>query len=115
MNPNHPDGLPDAPGWPIHPAMLSTSDQIAGFQIRQTLALVHGWQLLPIVGIGNATNSASLEQARMQALQAMIHDAVRYRANAIIGIRYAISDGPPTFKILVSGTCVLAHRCDDVR
>ena len=115
MNPNHPDGLPDAPGWPIHPAMLGTAEQIAGFEVRQTLALVHGWQVLPAGGAGGATNSASVEQARMQALQAMLHDAVRYRANAIIGFRYAMSDGPTTFRILVSGTCVLAHRCDDAR
>ena len=115
MNPNHPQSLPEAPGWPIHPAMLTTSDQIAGFEIRQSLALVHGSQILPAVGGGSATNSASLEQARMQAVQAMLHDAVRYRANAIIGIRYAMSDEPTTFKILVSGTCVLAHRCDDVK
>lgn len=41
-NPHHPENLPDAPGWPIHPAMVTSALGIPGFRIVKNFGLVQG-------------------------------------------------------------------------
>ena len=110
MSAPHPPGLPEALGWPIHPAMLSSTEHIPGFEIVQQLALVHGWSEVGLTGFGHRL--AKLEEARTNALLTMLNDATRYNANAVVGIHYSVTISPvsATMIILASGTCAFARR-----
>ena len=119
----HPDHLPEAPGWPIHPAMVSTSFEIPGFRIVQNLGVVQGL-IVRSPGIGGGI-SASLqaisggrvealqslcETARREAFMMMMQDAVRYRANGIIAFRYDTTEiGNGLTEVLAYGSAVIAE------
>lgn len=119
----HPDQLSEAPGWPIHPAMVSTSFEIPGFRIVRNFGVVQGLIVrspgigggiagsLQALGGGNVQAFQQLCQtARQDAFVMMMQDAVRYRANGIIGFRYdttEIADG--LTEVLAYGTAVFAE------
>ena len=100
-NPLHPEHLPNAPGWPIHPAMVSAALSIPGLRIVKSFGVVQGLIVrAPGIsgGISAAFQSMSggnvqvfqelCEKARGDAFMMMMEDAVRYGANGIIAFRY---------------------------
>ena len=123
-NPLHPEGLPPAKGWPIHPAMVSSGLTIPGFRIAKSFGVVQGITVRsPGIGGGISASFQAMgggnvqvfqdlcEKARRDAYMLMMNDAVRYGANAVIGFRYdttEISQG--LTEVLAYGTAVWAER-----
>lgn len=120
----HPSGLPEAPGWPIHPAMVSSSFDIPGFRIVKTFGVVQGLTVRsPGVAGGIAASLQSLGGGKVQAMQSlcetarreafllMMQDAARFRANGIISFRYDTTEiGQGLSEVLAYGTAVLAEE-----
>ena len=120
----HPAGLPDAPGWPIHPAMVSTSVEIPGFRVVQNFGVVQGLTVrspgiaggisasFQALGGGNVETFRQLcETARREAFLLMMKDAARYRANCIIAFRYDTTEiGQGLTEVLAYGSAVFAER-----
>lgn len=121
---NHPSSLPDAPGWPIHPAMVSTAFDIPGFRIVRNFGVVQGLTVRsPGIGGGIAASLQSLgggnveayrklcENARRDAVMQMMQEAIRFDANAIIMFRYDTTEmGQGLTEVLAYGSAVLAEE-----
>ena len=119
----HPAHLPKASGWPIHPAMVSTSMEIPGFRVIQNFGVVQGLVVRsPGIGGGISASIQAMSGGNVQALQEMcqearhdaflmmMKDAVRYQANGIIGFCYDTTDiGDGLTEVLAYGTAVLAE------
>lgn len=135
-NPLHPTHLPSAPGWPLHPAMVTSDLVLPGFQIARSHGIVRGFSVgmfsgsgvggaLASIGqaLGNAQGSVQkvvevTERAHGEALFIMLQRAAQLGANAIIGFRYNITGPPGAFVIVIAyGTAVFAElresRSDD--
>ncbi len=98
---NHPRNLPPAPGWPIHPAMVTVGFEIPNFRIARSYGIVRGlvvrspgfggsfvasWEAL---GGGNVDTMIQMcEKARSDAFLAMLQHAAHMGANGVIGMRY---------------------------
>ena len=120
----HPAGLPPAPGWPIHPAMVTSTFDLPGFRIERSLGIVRGLTVRsPGVGggiaasfqaMGGGTVTALLEvceRAREEAFLTMMRHAVRFGANAVIGFRYDTTELAQSLtEVLAYGTAVYAER-----
>jgi uncharacterized protein YbjQ (UPF0145 family) len=119
----HPDQLPEAPGWPIHPAMVSSSLDIPGFRIVRNFGIVQGLVVraagltksftgsLQALSGGNVPEYQRLcETARRDAFMMMMQGAVVFRANGIIAFRYDTTEiGPALTEVLAYGTAVHAE------
>jgi uncharacterized protein YbjQ (UPF0145 family) len=103
--------------------MTSTTFEIAGYQVVQSLGVVRGVVVRSrsIVGTtfaglqtifgGNISAFTSLaEKARLQAFETMLHHAHMAGANAVIGVRYDANDiiGGVT-EVLCYGTAVVVE------
>ncbi len=120
----HPEHLPDATGWPLHPAMVSSALEIPEFRVMKSFGVVQGLVVrspgfsgsisaaFQAMQAGNVQAfQAVCEKARRDAFVLMMEDAARYRANGIIGFRYdttEISEG--LTEVLAYGTAVWAER-----
>ncbi len=120
----HPENLPEASGWPIHPAMVTSSTELQGFRVVRSYGVVQGLVVRsPGIGAGisaslqamSGGNVEALQQmcqtARQDAFMMMMQDAVRYQANGIVGFRYDTTDigeGGLT-EVLAYGTAVFAE------
>ena len=84
--------------------IITTSDQIEGKRIVQTLGLVRGSAvrtrhvgrdimaaLRNLVGGEIPEYAKLMAQSREQAIQRMIEDAERQEANAVVGVRFTTS------------------------
>ena len=123
-NPLHPRHLPDAPGWPIHPAMVASGSDIPGFRIVKNFGLVQGLIVRApgfSGGISAAFQSMSggnvqvfqelCQKARHDAFMMMMEDASRYDANGIIAFRYDTTEiGQGLTEVLAYGTAVWAEE-----
>ncbi len=119
----HPDHLPPAPGWPLHPAMVSSTFDLPGYRIVQNFGIVRGLVVrapgiggafsasFQAIGGGNIDAFRSLcETARNDAFVMMLEDAARFRANAVIGFRYDTTEiGQNMTEVLAYGTAVLVE------
>ena len=114
--PPHPANLPPAPGWPIHPAMVTSALELPGFRIVRSLGIFRGLTVrspsfggsiqasLESIGGGKQHTYTELcERARAEAFFLMLQHAAEFGANAIIGFRY------DTTEIASVGTEVLAY------
>ena len=123
-NPRHPEHLPDAPGWPIHPAMVSSEPSIAGFRIVKSFGVVQGL-IVRSPGLSGSMSAAFqsmsggnvqvlqevCEKARRDAFMMMMEDAVRYGANGIIAFRYDTTEiGQGLTEVLAYGTAIWAEE-----
>jgi uncharacterized protein YbjQ (UPF0145 family) len=122
-NPLHPPQLPEAPGWPLHPAMITSGQDLPGFRVVRCLGVVRGLTVRsPGIGGGIAASFQALgggdvgvfrelcEKARGDAFMLMLQDAVRYRANGVIGFRYDTTEiGQNMTEVLAYGTAVWAE------
>jgi uncharacterized protein YbjQ (UPF0145 family) len=120
----HPEGLPEAPGWPIHPAMVSTSFEIPGFKVVHNFGVVQGLTVrspgfsggisasFQALSGGNVETFRKLcETARREAYLLMMKDAARYRANGIIAFRYDTTEiGEGLTEVLAYGSAIIAER-----
>jgi uncharacterized protein YbjQ (UPF0145 family) len=122
---NHPPNLPPAPGWPIHPAMISTTNEVPLFRVVRSYGIVRGlivrsagWgggivASFEALGSGNvATLIQMCEKARADAFMAMLQHAAQMGANGVIGVRYDATEvgaGNQTLtEVLSYGTAVWA-------
>ena len=119
----HPENLPDASGWPIHPAMVTSAAELHGFRIVHSYGVVQGLVVRsPGIGGGITASLQAIsggnvgalqemcETARHDAFVMMMKDAVRYRANAIVGFRYDTTElGEGLTEVLAYGTAVCAE------
>jgi len=98
---NHPPNLPPAPGWPIHPAMVTVGFEIAQFRIARSYGIVRGLVVRSpgfggsfvapseSLGSGNVDTMIQMcEKARADAFLAMLQHAAQMGANGVIGMRY---------------------------
>ena len=98
-SPLHPANLPEAPGWPLHPAMVTSGNELPGFRIARCFGVVRGLTVrsaglgggiaasFQALGGGNVEVFRELcDNARRDAFLLMMQDAVRYQANGIIGL-----------------------------
>jgi uncharacterized protein YbjQ (UPF0145 family) len=121
-HPPHPVVLPAAPGWPIHPAMVTVADELASFRITRSLGVVRGTvvratapftglQALVSAGDEHFQQLAALrDQARFQAHLMMLEAAARVGANAVIAVRYDSAEiAQNMFELLAYGTAVWAE------
>lgn len=120
----HPEGLPEAPGWPLHPAMVTTALEISGFKVVQNFGIVQGLIVRsPGISGGISASFQALsggnvqafqqlcESARRDAFLLMMQDAARYRANGIIAFRYDTTEiGQGLTEVLAYGAAVLVER-----
>lgn len=119
----HPENLPEASGWPIHPAMVTSSTELHGFRIVRSYGIVQGLVVRsPGIGGGISASFQAMSGGNVDALQQMcqaarhdaflmmMQDAVRYRANGIVGFRYDTTDiGDGLTEVLAYGTAVFAE------
>lgn len=121
-HPPHPVVLPAAPGWPIHPAMVTVTNEIAGFRITRSLGIVRGTVVratspfADVHALVNGTDdyfqqlSVARDKARFQAHLLMLEAAARVGANAVIGVRYESAEiAPSLVELLVYGTAAWAE------
>ena len=98
---NHPPNLPPAPGWPIHPAMVTVGFEIPCFRILRSYGIVRGLVVrspgfggsfvasFEALGSGNVDTMIQMcEKARGDAFLAMLQHAAHMGANGVIGMRY---------------------------
>ncbi len=123
MPPNHPPNLPPAPGWPIHPAMVTVAFEIPAFKIVRNLGVVRGIVVrspgfaggiaagFEALGGGNVSTLTSMcDRARSDAYMQLLQHAAQAGANGIIGVRYdatELGQGGLT-EVLAYGTAVWA-------
>ncbi|HEX8178027.1 MAG TPA: YbjQ family protein [Pyrinomonadaceae bacterium] len=109
------------PRYSVGPQMVTTTFELPGYRVRQSLGIVRGIvvrsrsvvtnfgaALQTLVG-GNITAWSSLcEQTRREAFDIMIQHATELGANAIIGARYDATElaGGVT-EVLAYGTAVI--------
>jgi len=119
----HPDHLPPAPDWPLHPAMVTTTFELPGYHIVQNFGVVRGLVVrspgiggafsasLQAMGGGNVEALRALcETARHDAFVMMLEDATRFRANGVIGFRYDTTEiGQNLTEVLAYGSAVLVE------
>ncbi|HEY2365743.1 MAG TPA: YbjQ family protein [Polyangiaceae bacterium] len=99
--PHHPHNLPPAPGWPIHPAMVTVGFEIPLFRIVRSFGIVRGLVVrspgigggfmasFEAMGGGNVDTLIQVcEKARGDAFVTMLQHAAQMGANGIIGMRY---------------------------
>ena len=119
-SPLHPAHLPPAPGWPIHPVMITTGLELPGFRITRVHGIVRGLVVrsagfgggiaasFEALGGGNVQTMARVcESAREEAFYIMLQHAAQMSANAIIGFRYDTTEvGQALTEVLAYGTAV---------
>ncbi|MDE0865430.1 MAG: heavy metal-binding domain-containing protein [Rubripirellula sp.] len=119
----HPEDLPEASGWPIHPAMVTSAMELHGFRIVRSYGVVQGLVVRsPGIRGGISASFQAMSGGNVDALQQMcqtarhdaflmmMQDAVRYRANGILGFRYDTTDiGEGLTEVLAYGTAVSAE------
>ncbi|HEV2704478.1 MAG TPA: YbjQ family protein [Pyrinomonadaceae bacterium] len=120
VNPLHPSHLPPAPGWPIHPVMITTGLELPGFRILRVHGIVRGLVVrsagfgggiaasFEALGGGNVKTMANVcERAREEAFYLMLQHAAQLSANAIVGFRYDTTEvGQGLTEVLAYGTAV---------
>ena len=120
QTPNHPANLPPAPGWPIHPAMVTVGLELPAFRITKCFGVVRGLIVRsPGIGGGIAASFEALgggnvatmiqlcEKARGDAYYSMLSHAAQMGANAVIGMRYDATEmGQNLTEVLAYGTAV---------
>lgn len=123
---NHPPNLPPAPGWPIHPAMVSTGQEIPGFKVTRSYGVVRGLIVrspgfgggiaasFEALGGGNVQTMIQLcEKARSDAFLSMMQHAAHLGANGIIAMRYDATEigagNSALTEVLAYGTAVWAE------
>lgn len=121
-NPLHPTQLPSAPGWPLHPALVTSGLSLPGFQIARSYGIVRGITVRStgassaLASIGQTFSSGSggsvqnmvevHEHAHGEALFIMLQRAAQLGANAVIGFCYNITDQNTIVTVLAYGTAV---------
>ncbi|MFO0557004.1 MAG: heavy metal-binding domain-containing protein [Polyangiales bacterium] len=124
-HPPHPVVLPAAPGWPIHPAMVTVTNEIASFRITRSLGIVRGTVVRPSTALAEANAlvngseeyfhrlSVARDKARFQAHLLMLEAAARVGANAVVGVRYeSIEVANNLVEMLAYGTAAWAEYID---
>lgn len=120
---NHPKNLPPAPGWPIHPAMVTVGFDIPGFRLTRSFGVVRGLVVRsPGIGGGLAASFEALgggnvatmiqlcEKARADAFLALLQHAAQMGANGVVGMRYDATEmGQNLTEVLAYGTAVWAE------
>src|SRR4051812_32583423 len=98
MSQSPPYRSPPSPGPPvtpvIDPAMVTTTESLAGHRIVRVLGLVHGVALQHVGSPGMLAASDVIDahqRARREALAYMLRFAAEMGANAVIGVRYAMT------------------------
>jgi uncharacterized protein YbjQ (UPF0145 family) len=124
-NPLHPTQLPPAPGWPLHPAMVTSALVLPGFEIARSHGIVRGLSVrstgitggFAAVGqaLGGGGGSVQTvvelnEQAHGEALFIMLQHAAQLGANAVIGFCYNSTDQVSIVTVLTYGTAVWAEQ-----
>lgn len=122
---NHPRNLPPAPGWPIHPAMVTVGFDIPLFKVTRSFGIVRGLVVrspgigggfmasFESLGSGNVDSMIQMcEKARGDAFVALLQHAAQLGANGIIGMRYDATEimvGQRSLtEVLAYGTAVWA-------
>lgn len=120
---NHPANLPPAPGWPIHPAMVTVGLEIPAFKLVRSYGIVRGLIVrspgfgggiaasFEALGGGNVSTMIQLcEKARADAFFSMLQHAAQMGANGIVGMRYDATEmGQNLTEVLAYGTAVWAE------
>ena len=123
---NHPPNLPPAPGWPIHPAMVTVDFEIPTFRVVRSYGIVRGLVVrspgfgggfvasFEALGGGNVDTMIQMcEKARSDAFLAMLQHAAHMGANGVIGMRYDATElgvGQRSLtEVLAYGTAVWAE------
>ena len=92
----HPENLPDASGWPIHPAMVTSAAELPGFRIVRSYGVVRGLVVrspglsagltasLQAISGGNVEAAAEVgkriaERAKEKGIQAVAFDRSGFR------------------------------------
>src|SRR6266849_5907936 len=101
----------------LSPAMITTAFELPGYRVVKTLGLVRGVtvrsrSILGTIGAsletlvgGNITLFEEMcEKTREEALELMIQHAAEHGANAVIGVRYDVTE------VLAYGTAVQVER-----
>jgi len=109
-----------APGWPIHPALVTTGLEIPGFRVTASFGVVRGLTVrsagvlggvsvaFESIGGGNVQTMIDLcERARAEAFLIMLQHAAQMGANAVIGFRYDTTEAVQGLaEVLAYGTAV---------
>lgn len=125
QGPQIPPYMQPAPGWPIHPALVTSGIEIPGFKIRASFGIVRGLIVrsagvgggivaaLESIGGGNVQTMIDVcERARNEAFSIMSQHAAQMGANAVICFRYDTTElGQGLTEVLAYGTAVWVDPC----
>ena len=106
--------------------IVTTTEEIAGRRIDRTLGLVRGSSIRArhlgkdiVAGLRNVVGgeipeyTKMLAEAREQALDRMVEEAVDLGANAVVGVRFQTAEMMKgAAELLVYGTAVIVSRND---
>ncbi|MBN1354923.1 YbjQ family protein [bacterium] len=106
--------------------MISTSDELSGYRVKETLGLVRGNTirarnlgrdilavLKNLVGGEISDYTKMLAEAREQALDRMVEEAVLMGANAVVALRFASAEiMSGAAELLAYGTAVIAEKIE---
>jgi uncharacterized protein YbjQ (UPF0145 family) len=97
---------------PIDPAMVSTTDTIAGYRIAQTFGVAEGFAVVLYPAITPNGQKEALVATVREAFLDLIRCAAAQGANAIVGLRYHQPSGSETIgrNIIAYGTAVKAAK-----
>ncbi len=90
---------------PFDPAMISTTDQLAGYEIVRSLGVVEG--ITTSAMLGGLLERPVLEEAMREAYLDMMNNAAQHGAQAIVAFRYEVLHRS---LVLAYGTAVKVKR-----
>lgn len=97
---------------PIDPAMVSTTDTLAGYRITQSFGVAEGFAVVLYPAITASGQKEALAATVREAFLDLIQCAAAQGANAIVCLRYHQPSGSETIgrSIIAYGTAVKATK-----
>jgi uncharacterized protein YbjQ (UPF0145 family) len=94
---------------PLDPAMVSTTETLAGYEIVRSLGVVEGLSTSIFNGLIKGVRSVLVDAMR-EAYLDMLGQAASHGAQAIVGVRYAAPMGDVERVVMVYGTAVTVRK-----
>jgi uncharacterized protein YbjQ (UPF0145 family) len=95
---------------PIDPAMVATTDEIAGYKIVRSFGVAEGVGVSVYTGLFPGGQKGVLVDTMREAFLDMLTKAAAQGANAIVGQRYTMPSSDEERVILSYGTAVKVEK-----
>jgi uncharacterized protein YbjQ (UPF0145 family) len=95
---------------PIPSSCISTTDQLPGYRVTQSLGVSEGVAITNWTGFLPDAQRNALKRVISDAFVEMIHVAASHGANAILGLRYTMPSGEDERIVIAYGTAVKVEK-----